>query len=115
MRLGIVSDTHAQVANTREAVRMLESLDVQAVLHCGCRAAGRRGNDHLAVSKEQGAGSREREAASQTIRLPAPCSLLHALTPPAVRSDSSAESAPPLPGCSRTASRRRLPASRRRN
>jgi len=35
MRLGIVSDTHGHVANTLAAVRMLESLDVAAVLHCG--------------------------------------------------------------------------------
>lgn len=34
-RLGVVSDTHGQVAATREAVRMLESLDVQCVVHCG--------------------------------------------------------------------------------
>ncbi|HEX3658125.1 MAG TPA: YfcE family phosphodiesterase [Pirellulales bacterium] len=34
-RLGVVSDTHGQVAATREAVRMLASLDVQCVLHCG--------------------------------------------------------------------------------
>ena len=35
MRLGIVSDTHGHVANTLAAVRMLESLEVAAVLHCG--------------------------------------------------------------------------------
>ena len=35
MRLGIVSDTHGHVDNTRRAVRMLESLEVQRVLHCG--------------------------------------------------------------------------------
>jgi putative phosphoesterase len=35
MRLGILSDTHGQVALTRNAVRMLESLDVETVLHCG--------------------------------------------------------------------------------
>ena len=35
MRLGIVSDTHGHVDNTRKAVRMLESLEVQRVLHCG--------------------------------------------------------------------------------
>jgi putative phosphoesterase len=35
MRLGIVSDTHGQVENTRRAVRMLESLEVDTVLHCG--------------------------------------------------------------------------------
>ena len=35
MRLGIVSDTHGHVQNTLDAVRMLESLDVDEVLHCG--------------------------------------------------------------------------------
>ncbi len=35
MRLGIISDTHGQVELTRTAVRMLESLDVDTVLHCG--------------------------------------------------------------------------------
>jgi putative phosphoesterase len=35
MRLGIISDTHGHVELTRPAVRMLESLDVEAVLHCG--------------------------------------------------------------------------------
>jgi uncharacterized protein len=35
VRLGIVSDTHGHVELTRPAVRMLESLDVEAVLHCG--------------------------------------------------------------------------------
>src|SRR5262245_41153547 len=35
MRLGVISDTHAHLHNTRLAVRMLESLDVEAVLHCG--------------------------------------------------------------------------------
>jgi putative phosphoesterase len=35
MRLGVISDTHDQVELTRPAVRMLESLDVNAVLHCG--------------------------------------------------------------------------------
>ena len=35
MRLGIVSDTHGHVANTQSAVRMFESLKVDAVLHCG--------------------------------------------------------------------------------
>jgi uncharacterized protein len=35
MRLGIISDTHGHVVLTRPAVRMLESLDVDAVLHCG--------------------------------------------------------------------------------
>lgn len=34
-RIGVVSDTHGHVTYAREAVRMLESLDVQAVLHCG--------------------------------------------------------------------------------
>ncbi|HEY2761556.1 MAG TPA: metallophosphoesterase family protein [Pirellulales bacterium] len=35
MRLGIVSDTHGHVQNAQAAVRMLESLEVQAILHCG--------------------------------------------------------------------------------
>ena len=35
MRLGIVSDTHGQVLFARNAVRMLESLDVDLVIHCG--------------------------------------------------------------------------------
>jgi hypothetical protein len=34
-RVGIISDTHGHVDQTRPAVRMLESLDVEAVLHCG--------------------------------------------------------------------------------
>lgn len=35
VRLGVVSDTHGQVTFAREAVHLLQSLDVQAVLHCG--------------------------------------------------------------------------------
>jgi uncharacterized protein len=35
MRLGVVSDTHGHVENTRAAVRMLESLRVDRVVHCG--------------------------------------------------------------------------------
>ncbi len=35
MRLGIVSDTHGHMQNTLAAVRMLESLQVDEVLHCG--------------------------------------------------------------------------------
>jgi uncharacterized protein len=35
MLLGVVSDTHGHVPNTRSAVQMLESLGVQQVLHCG--------------------------------------------------------------------------------
>ncbi|MEX2171980.1 MAG: YfcE family phosphodiesterase [Pirellulales bacterium] len=35
MRLGVISDTHGHVANTRNAIRMLESLEVETVLHCG--------------------------------------------------------------------------------
>ncbi len=35
MYLGVVSDTHGHVANTQEAVRMLESLEVDEVIHCG--------------------------------------------------------------------------------
>jgi putative phosphoesterase len=35
MRLGIVSDTHGHIQNAQAAVRMLESLEVDEVLHCG--------------------------------------------------------------------------------
>ncbi|HEX5104532.1 MAG TPA: metallophosphoesterase [Pirellulaceae bacterium] len=35
MRIGVISDTHGHVTNTLAAVRLLESLDVEAVLHCG--------------------------------------------------------------------------------
>jgi len=35
MRIGVVSDTHGHLHNTLAAVRMLESLEVEAVLHCG--------------------------------------------------------------------------------
>jgi putative phosphoesterase len=35
MLLGIVSDTHGHVANTQRAIRMLSSLEVDQVLHCG--------------------------------------------------------------------------------
>lgn len=35
MLLGVVSDTHGHAANARAAARMLESLQVAAVLHCG--------------------------------------------------------------------------------
>jgi uncharacterized protein len=35
MRLGIVSDSHGHVINTRAAVRLLESLEVEQVIHCG--------------------------------------------------------------------------------
>ncbi len=35
MRLGVISDTHGHVELTRPAVRMFESLEVDAVLHCG--------------------------------------------------------------------------------
>jgi putative phosphoesterase len=35
LRLGIISDTHGHVANTRPALRLFESLDVNTVLHCG--------------------------------------------------------------------------------
>ena len=35
MRLGIISDSHGHVMNTLAAARMLESLDVEAMLHCG--------------------------------------------------------------------------------
>jgi putative phosphoesterase len=35
VRLGVISDTHGHVELTRPAVRMLESLEVDVVLHCG--------------------------------------------------------------------------------
>lgn len=35
MLLGIISDTHGHRAYTLEAVRMLESLGIEALLHCG--------------------------------------------------------------------------------
>jgi putative phosphoesterase len=35
MRLGIVSDTHGHVEFARTAVRVLESLEVEQVIHCG--------------------------------------------------------------------------------
>ena len=34
-RIGVISDTHGHVLNTLAAVRMLQALDVSAVLHCG--------------------------------------------------------------------------------
>lgn len=35
MLLGVVSDTHGHLPNTTRAVRMLESLQVAEVIHCG--------------------------------------------------------------------------------
>jgi uncharacterized protein len=35
MRIGVVSDTHGHVVNTLAAIRLLESLEVVQVLHCG--------------------------------------------------------------------------------
>lgn len=35
MRIGIVSDSHGHVENCWPAVRMLESLQVEVILHCG--------------------------------------------------------------------------------
>lgn len=35
MRIGIVSDTHGHTINAMAAVRMLESLDIERVIHCG--------------------------------------------------------------------------------
>ena len=35
MLLGIVSDTHGDVPNTRDAIGVLESFEVGAVIHCG--------------------------------------------------------------------------------
>jgi hypothetical protein len=35
MRIGVVSDSHGQVEFARAGVRMLESLEVELVIHCG--------------------------------------------------------------------------------
>ncbi len=35
MLLGVISDTHGRVETARTAAQMLESFDVDAVLHCG--------------------------------------------------------------------------------
>lgn len=35
MRIGVVSDTHGHVPYTQAAVRMLESLEVELIIHCG--------------------------------------------------------------------------------
>ncbi len=35
MKLGVISDTHAHYLHTCEAIRMLESLEVDEVIHCG--------------------------------------------------------------------------------
>lgn len=35
MRLGVISDTHGRVTSTQAAVRMLESLEVDELVHCG--------------------------------------------------------------------------------
>jgi len=35
MRIGIVSDTHGHLGNTRKAVDLLETQNVACVLHCG--------------------------------------------------------------------------------
>lgn|SRR5487761_1344525 len=35
MRIGVVSDTHGHVQYTLDAVRALESFDVELVIHCG--------------------------------------------------------------------------------
>ena len=35
MRIAIISDTHGQMPATQTAIRMLESLEVERVLHCG--------------------------------------------------------------------------------
>jgi putative phosphoesterase len=35
MRIGVISDTHGHAANAQAAVRMLEALEVKAVLHAG--------------------------------------------------------------------------------
>lgn len=35
MRLGVISDTHGQVAYSTQAIRVLEEAQVEAVVHCG--------------------------------------------------------------------------------
>ncbi|WP_425396085.1 YfcE family phosphodiesterase [Aeoliella sp.] len=40
MRLGIVSDSHGHTDHTQPAIRLLESLEVDAVLHCGDIGSG---------------------------------------------------------------------------
>lgn len=35
MRIGVVSDTHAHLEYTRQAIRVLESMEVELVIHCG--------------------------------------------------------------------------------
>lgn len=35
LRIGVVSDTHGHVPNTRAAIHMLTALEVELVLHCG--------------------------------------------------------------------------------
>lgn len=35
MRIGVVSDTHGQTLYAQQAVRLLESLEVDQVIHCG--------------------------------------------------------------------------------
>jgi putative phosphoesterase len=35
MRVGIVSDTHGHIKNTLDAARLLESLEVSQLIHCG--------------------------------------------------------------------------------
>ena len=40
MRIGVISDTHGHLQNTRAAVRMLEALEVEAVLHAGDIGSG---------------------------------------------------------------------------
>jgi putative phosphoesterase len=39
-RVGIVSDTHGHVAHTQAALRMLDALQVQVILHCGDVGSG---------------------------------------------------------------------------
>ena len=40
MLLGIVSDTHGHIPNTRSATRALAQLDVETVIHCGDIGSG---------------------------------------------------------------------------
>lgn len=35
MQIAVVSDTHGHADNTRDAIRVLENLDIECVIHCG--------------------------------------------------------------------------------
>jgi hypothetical protein len=75
MLIGVVSDTHGHVEFTRPAVRMLESCQVECVIHCGdigseqIVALFERWPTHFVFGNVDTAGARLRlaiEAAGQT-------------------------------------------------